>query len=99
MPSEEQIRAVLREVVDPEIGLDVESLGLVYAIDVADKRVHVAMTMTTPACPLGDVIMEDARTRIQAISPSDAQIEVELVWDPPWGPERMSEHARQFLGW
>jgi metal-sulfur cluster biosynthetic enzyme len=98
MPTEERIHDVLRDVMDPEIGLSVEDLGLVYAVDVAEGRVHVAMTMTTPACPLSEVILDDARERIRAIAPPGAEIDVELVWEPPWSPDRMSEYARQCLG-
>lgn len=84
---------------DPELGLNVEDLGLVYGVAVEPGRVAVTMTMTTPACPMGSMITEDARARIGAISPPEAVVEVVLVWEPPWTPERMSSEAKAYLGW
>lgn len=88
----------LREVVDPEIGLDVVELGLVYGADVDQGRVHVRLTMTTPACPLSEQIVEDAEQVIRRLS-GVTSVDVELVWDPPWTPQRMSPNAREALGW
>lgn len=88
----------LREVVDPELGINVVDLGLVYGVHVDDGRVRVDLTMTTPACPLGEQIVGDAEERMRRID-GVAVAEVVLVWEPPWGPERMSESARATLGW
>lgn len=88
----------LRDVIDPEVGLDVVSLGLVYAVTAARGELVVELTMTTPACPLGDQIVQDAERRIAALRGVGA-VRVELVWDPPWTPDRMSPEARQMLGW
>ena len=99
MPTEEAIRNALRSVIDPEVGLNVIDLGLVYGIDVAPGRVRVAMTMTTPACPMGSMITEDAREAIRDIAPDGADIVVDLVWDPPWSPARMTENAKRHFGW
>ena len=102
MPSEsiteDLVREALSTVVDPEAGMNVVELGLVYGIDIANERIHVRMTMTTPACPMGDMILDAAHAAIQAIAP-DAAIELELVWDPPWTPALMAESARNFFGW
>jgi metal-sulfur cluster biosynthetic enzyme len=99
MPTEEAIRAALRSVIDPEVGMNVVDLGLVYGIEIAPDRVRVAMTMTTPACPMGSMITEDAREAIRDIAPEGTDIVVDLVWDPPWSPERMSENAKRHFGW
>ena len=99
MPTEEAIRAALRSVIDPEVGMNVVDLGLVYGIEIAPNRVRVAMTMTTPACPMGSMITEDAREAIRDIAPGGAEIVVDLVWDPPWSSERMSENAKRHFGW
>jgi metal-sulfur cluster biosynthetic enzyme len=99
VPTEDTIRDALRYVVDPEVGLNVVDLGLVYDIDVSAERIRVRMTMTTPACPLGDTIMESARATIHAAAPKVKDIEIELVWDPPWSPDMMSDIARQHFGW
>ena len=98
-PTEDTIRDALRNVVDPEAGLNVVDLGLVYGIAVSAERVGVRMTMTTPACPLGDLIVESARNAIHGAVPQIADIRIELVWDPPWNPDMMSEFARSQFGW
>lgn len=99
MPSEEVVRDALRGVIDPEVGMNVVDLGLVYGIEIAPGRVRVSMTMTTPACPMGSMITEDAREAIRDIVPEAAEVDVQLVWDPPWSPALMSAHARQRFGW
>lgn len=99
MPTEEAIRAALRGVIDPEVGMNVVDLGLVYGIEIAPGRVRVNMTMTTPACPMGAMIAEDAREAIRDIAPEAAEIDVQLVWDPPWDSSMMSEHAKKHFGW
>ena len=99
MPTEEAIRAALRSVIDPEVGMNVVDLGLVYGIEIAPDRVRVAMTMTTPACPMGAMITEDAREAIRDIAPEAAEVDVQLVWDPPWDSSMMSEYAKQRFGW
>jgi len=99
MPTEEAIRAALRSVIDPEVGMNVVDLGLVYGIEIAPDRVRVNMTMTTPACPMGSMITEDAREAIRDIAPDGVDILVDLVWDPPWSPERMTENAKRHFGW
>ena len=99
LPTEELVREALRAVVDPEIGMSIVELGLVYRIDVAPERVHVEMTMTTPACPMGSLITNNAHHAVAAVLPRGVDIDIELVWEPAWTPELMSESARQALGW
>ncbi len=88
----------LRGVIDPELGIDVVSLGLVYDVRVRGGSVVVDLTLTTAACPLGPHIAEDARARIAALE-GVTDVGVRLVWEPAWGPERMSPSAREALGW
>lgn len=88
----------LRVVIDPELGIDVVSLGLVYAASRAGDRAHVVMTMTTPACPLGEAITRDAREAIETMVAGVRHAEIELVFEPPWSPDRMSPEAREQLG-
>jgi metal-sulfur cluster biosynthetic enzyme len=71
----------------------------VYAIDTAPGKVRVAMTMTSPACPAAAYLVDEAAAAIRAVAPADADVQVELVWDPPWTPERMSAEAKQRFGW
>ena len=92
------VRAALMDVIDPELGVNVVDLGLVYGIDVEGDRVTVRLTMTTPACPLGESIALEATERLQAV-PGVRDVNVQLVWDPPWSPERMTPAAREALGW
>ncbi len=88
----------LREVIDPELGLDVVELGLVYDVVVEGGDVRVALTMTTAACPLGEHIASEAEERVRGVE-GVVHARVDLVWDPPWSPARMSERAKTALGW
>jgi metal-sulfur cluster biosynthetic enzyme len=99
LPTEEAVREALRLVDDPEVGMSIVELGLVYRIDVAPERVHVEMTMTTPACPMGNLISNNARRAVGAALPEGVDVDIELVWGPPWTPDLMSESAKQTFGW
>lgn len=97
-PSAEEIRTVLREhVYDPELGINVVDLGLIYDVTVEEGRIVVDMTLTTPACPLAaslpTAVEQVLRERFEGYD-----VEVNLVWEPRWTPERMSEEAREMLG-
>jgi len=96
--TEDEVREALREVLDPEVGINVVDLGLVYGIEVHDRDVHVALTMTSAACPLGAHLQDQAVAAIGRRDPV-ARVTVDLVWHPPWSPERMSAEARRSLGW
>lgn len=96
---DDAVRELLGAVIDPEVGMNIVELGLVYGIDLSDQRVHVLLTMTSAACPMTEMIVDDAYERLSAGLPPETEIEVELVWDPPWTPERMSEAARIVFGW
>lgn len=98
-PVEENIRAALKEVIDPEVGMNVVDLGLIYRIEAKENHVRVTMTMTTPACPMGSYLTDRVREVVQQTLPEAGDIEVDLVWDPPWGPHLMSDHARKHFGW
>lgn len=99
MPAEEDVRTALRSVIDPEVGLNIVDLGLVYGVEISDNKLHVDLTMTTPACPMGEMILDNARHALAALLPAGAEIELNLVWEPPWGPDKMGEHARKYFGW
>jgi metal-sulfur cluster biosynthetic enzyme len=96
---EERIREALRGVMDPEIGINIVDLGLVYNVDVQGNDVHIQMTMTTQACPLHEYIAESARTAVRHAVPEVAGVDVEMVWDPPWSPAMMSAEAKRQMGW
>lgn len=99
LPTDDAVWDALRTVNDPEVGMNVVDLGLVYGVTVEGADVRVALTMTSPACPLGDVIVENAAAAIRAVAPGARTVDVALVWDPPWTPDRMSEAARAKFGW
>ena len=99
LPDEDRVREALRAVLDPEVGMNIVDLGLVYRVDISPQRVRVEMTMTSPACPLGDLLGDNVERAVRALVPDAVAVEVELVWDPPWTPESMSESARQTFGW
>jgi metal-sulfur cluster biosynthetic enzyme len=97
--SEGDVLAVLRQVLDPELGINVVDLGLVYDVAVEPDRVAVALTMTSPACPLGGQLKSEAEAALRRAAPGVAEVAVTLVLDPPWHPALMSEAARRQLGW
>lgn len=99
MPDDAAVLDALRQVEDPEAGMNIVDLGLVYGIEVDADAVRIAMTMTTAACPLGDLITGQARDAVAAIAPPGTAIHVDLVWDPPWTPDRMTGIAREHFGW
>ncbi|MGC8663607.1 MAG: metal-sulfur cluster assembly factor [Thermoplasmata archaeon] len=97
MVKQEDVIEALKTVIDPEIGLDVINLGLVYEIKLNGDNIYVKMTMTTPGCPLTAWILADAENRLKQI-PGVNDVQIELVWDPPWSVDRISEEARKLLG-
>ena len=95
--TEDQVIEKLREVFDPEIPVNIVDLGLVYGIDIRPGRVDVQMTLTAMGCPMAGEVMADVRDHLMQL-PGVEDAGVELVYDPPWNPERMTEDARWELG-
>jgi metal-sulfur cluster biosynthetic enzyme len=102
MVSKEAILGRLGRVMDPELGINIVDLGLIYGIDVRKKqpkkpqKIFIRMTFTTPACPMMNVMLEQAKRELDEIP--DTDIELSIVFDPPWTPERLSRKARIKLG-
>jgi metal-sulfur cluster biosynthetic enzyme len=96
-PTLDQVRLALRRVKDPELNLNIVDLGLVYDLDVADDLVRVDMSLTSPACPSGPDIMRDAEEQLKKL-PGVREVEMNLVWSPPWTPERIEPRVRAYLG-
>ncbi len=94
----EQIVDALKTVYDPEIPVDIYELGLIYDIKIKDKKVFILMTLTTPNCPSAQSLPMEVKDRVIRV-PGVEDVEVEIVWDPPWGMEMMSEEARLELGY
>jgi metal-sulfur cluster biosynthetic enzyme len=93
----QQVFAALGNVWDPELGLDVVSLGLVYDVRVDGDTIEIDMTLTTPGCPVSEQLPAEAEAAVRAAVP-DAEVRVQVVWDPPWTPERLSPVALDQLG-
>ncbi len=97
-PDAEEIRHALRQVMDPEVGMNIVDLGLIYRIDCAPGELYIEMTMTTPACPLSDMILDNIDAVLDPLLPPEVDIRVELVWDPPWLSAMMEGGARVHFG-
>ncbi len=97
MVTEKDVNKALRGVKDPELDLDLVVLGLVYDIEVSEGDVHVMITLTSPMCPVAGQIVEDAKNAVLSVEGVESA-EVELTWDPPWTPERISPLIRASLG-
>ena len=94
----DQAKLALRKVKDPELGLNIVDLGLVYEIIVDENRnIHVDMTLTSPGCPAGPQIMTDVERALQAL-PGVGEVELNLVWSPYWTPDRIEPRVRAYMG-
>ncbi|MBA9006145.1 MULTISPECIES: metal-sulfur cluster assembly factor [Thermomonospora] len=93
-PEHEEILEALKDVVDPELGINVVDLGLVYGIDVVDEVATLDMTLTSAACPLTDVIEDQAASALDGLV---KDVKINWVWLPPWGPDKISEDGREQL--
>ncbi|KKK67782.1 hypothetical protein LCGC14_2950650 [marine sediment metagenome] len=97
MISEDLVMEALKEVYDPELHYNIVDLGLVYEVDIKDGDVHVLMTLTTPACPVGPMIIEQVQETV-GIMPGVKDVDVEITFDPMWSPDLMSDEAKAGLG-
>jgi metal-sulfur cluster biosynthetic enzyme len=93
----DQVREILRGVYDPDLHINIVDLGLVYGVVVKGGDVDVKMTLTSPACPYGPYLIHQVKDTVQALK-GIAKADVEVVWDPPWGPAMMTEEVRLELG-
>lgn len=98
VPDAERLSELLNSVIDPEVGIGIVDLGLVYDVAVTDDTIVVTMTMTTPACPLGPYLRQAVE---QALAETAGRrlVAIDLVFDPPWTPDLISEEGRTQLGW
>ena len=97
MPTKDEVVEALHAVEDPELGMDIVELGLLYDVEVDGPKVKVVHSLTSMGCPAGPMIQEGIHDAAAAV-PGVDQVDVELTWDPPWTPERMSEDAKFILG-
>jgi metal-sulfur cluster biosynthetic enzyme len=102
MATEKEVLKKLAEVIDPELGVDIVELGLIYDVKAhrkekgKDQKIEIKMTFTTPACPMINFMLAQVEEKLNEIK--DADIEVSIVFDPPWTPEKMSKKAKMKLG-
>ncbi|MDK2776058.1 MAG: putative Fe-S cluster assembly protein SufT [Pseudomonadota bacterium] len=94
---EEQVRQALRTIFDPEIPINLLDLGLIYGVDIDGRRVKIRMTLTAPTCGMGPVLISDVKYRVAKV-PNVEAVEVELVFDPPWSRDMMTEEAQLEAG-
>jgi len=97
MPTKDEVVEALRQVEDPELGMDIVDLGLLYDVEVEGPRVKVTHSLTSMGCPVGPLIQEDIN-RVTSELPGVEDVDVELTWDPPWTPDKMSDDAKFILG-
>lgn len=95
--TQEKVLEVLSEVYDPEIPIDIVNLGLVYGIDIKDRNVVITMTMTAPGCPASTQIAGESKLMVEELPQVDS-VDIDIVWDPPWDPSKMSEEAQESMG-
>jgi metal-sulfur cluster biosynthetic enzyme len=96
-PSAQEVRKALRQVRDPEINLNIIDLGLVYDIEVENGNVDIKMTLTSPGCPAGPEILSEAEQVVRQLE-GVKQVNIDLVWEPYWTPERIDPKIRAFMG-
>ena len=96
MITEEQVYQALSSVRDPELPFSIVDLGLIYDVSITDDVVAVKMTLTTPGCPMHSTIRQEAEEALRKLAGMKG-VKVEMVWDPPWNPDMMSEEARRML--
>ena len=97
MPNREEVIEAMRQVEDPELGMDIVDLGLLYDVDVRGPRVKVTYSLTSMGCPAGPLIEQDIVAVARSLEGVE-DVETELTFDPPWTPEKMSEDAKFILG-
>ena len=97
MPTKEEVVEALRGVEDPELGMDIVDLGLMYDVEVEGSNVKVIHSLTSMGCPAGPMIQENIHEVVAGL-PGVENVEVELTWDPPWSPDKMSDDAKFILG-
>ena len=95
--TEDDVYEALEEVIDPELGLDFVSLGLVYDVVVEDDEAHITFTLTTPACPIGPQVSEQMKEFVGELEGVE-KVHPKMIFDPPWSPEMMTEDAKFALG-
>ncbi|MCK5019429.1 MAG: metal-sulfur cluster assembly factor [Candidatus Peribacteraceae bacterium] len=95
--TDKKVMDVLRNVIDPEVGINIVDMGFIYGIDIKGKKIHIKMTLTVPSCPMKSMFLHEVENALKMVF-DDVEVEVELVFDPAWTPQRMSKDAKEKLG-
>ena len=97
-PKKTAVYDALSNVFDPEVGVNIVDLGLIYEVNCDESKIAVTLTLTSAGCPMGDQIIEEAQQAVEKIA-QGAEVKIELVWEPFWRPDMMSAEAKKILGW
>lgn len=97
MPEQALIYEKLKEIYDPEVGINIVDMGLIYSLDIADNKVEITMTLTSPGCPAGPQILSQVDSQVKTVDGIE-DVDIKVVWSPPWSPDMLSEEARDQLG-
>ena len=97
MPDQASIYEKLKQIYDPEVGVNIVDMGLIYSLDIADNKVEITMTLTSPGCPAGPQILGQVDTQVKTLDGIE-DVDIKVVWSPPWSPDMLSEEARDQLG-
>jgi metal-sulfur cluster biosynthetic enzyme len=97
VPDQAQIYERLKHIYDPEVGINIVDMGLIYSLDIADNKVEITMTLTSPGCPAGPQILSQVDSQVKTLDGIE-EVDIKVVWSPPWSPDMLSEEARDQLG-
>ena len=97
MVTEEIVLEQIKQIIDPDIGLNIVDMGLIYGVDINDDIVNITMTLTSPGCPAAPQLLNGSQTVVQQLDGVE-EVNVNVVWTPPWDPDMMSEEAKLKLG-
>ena len=97
MLNEETVLENLKQIIDPEVGINIVDMGLIYGVDIKDEMVGITMTLTSPGCPVGPQLVNGTQNVTQQLEGVD-EVNVDVVWTPPWTPEMMTDDAKDELG-
>jgi metal-sulfur cluster biosynthetic enzyme len=97
MLNQETMYAALKHIYDPEVGINIVDMGLIYGLEIEDSKVNITMTLTSPGCPAGPQILSQVDSSLKALEGVE-DVDIQVVWSPPWTPDMLSEEARDQLG-
>jgi metal-sulfur cluster biosynthetic enzyme len=97
MPDQALIYEKLKQIYDPEVGINIVDMGLIYSLEIAENKVEITMTLTSPGCPAGPQILSQVDSRVKTLDGIE-DVDIKVVWSPPWSPDMLSEEARDQLG-